>query len=123
MVRNHYRLRYGAWLYFGDIPMQKTGSNKEHIYDLALWLIPVCIICARAYYVIFEWDNYKNDLISVFEINRGGLAIYGGVLGGVAVALIYCKVKRISFWSLADALMPSLVLGQAIGRWGNFVNQ
>ena len=73
--------------------------------------------------MIFEWDNYKNDLISVFEINRRGLAIYGGVLGGVAVALIYCKVKRISFWSLADTLMPSLVLGQAIGRWGNFVNQ
>lgn len=62
-------------------------------------------------------------MLSVFEINRGGLAIYGGVLGGVAVALIYCKVKRISFWSLADTLMPSLVLGQAIGRWGNFVNQ
>ena len=102
---------------------RKTGINKEHIYDLALWLIPVCIICARAYYVIFEWDNYKNDLLSVFEINRGGLAIYGGVLGGVAVALIYCKVKRISFLSLADTLMPSLVLGQAIGRWGNFVNQ
>lgn len=102
---------------------RKTGINKEHIYDLALWLIPVCIICARAYYVIFEWDNYKNDLLSVFEINRGGLAIYGGVLGGVAVALIYCKVKRISFWSLADTLMPSLVLGQAIGRRGNFVNQ
>ena len=102
---------------------RKTGINKEHIYNLGLWLIPVCIICARAYYVIFEWDNYKNDLLSVFEINRGGLAIYGGVLGGVAVALIYCKVKRISFWSLADTLMPSLVLGQAIGRWGNFVNQ
>ena len=75
---------------------RKTGINKEHIYNLALWLIPVCIICARAYYVIFEWDNYKNDLLSVFEINRGGLAIYGGVLGGVAVALIYCKVKRTS---------------------------
>ena len=51
---------------------RKTGINKEHIYDLALWLIPVCIICARAYYVIFEWDNYKNDLLSVFEINREG---------------------------------------------------
>ena len=102
---------------------RKTGINKEHIYNLALWLIPVCIICARAYYVIFEWDNYKNDLLSVFEINRWGLAIYGGVLGGVAVALIYCKVKRISFWSPADTLMPSLVLWQAMGRWGNFVNQ
>ena len=61
-----------------------------------LWLIPVCIICARAYYVIFEWDNYKNDLLSVLVVNPGGLAIYGGVLGGVVVALIYRKEKRIS---------------------------
>ena len=60
---------------------------------------------------------------SVFQINKGGLAIYGGILGGVAVVLIYCKVKKLSFWSLADTLIPSLVLGQAIGRWGNFVNQ
>ena len=88
-----------------------------------LWLIPVCILCARAYYVLFEWEQYKDNLLSVFQINKGGLAIYGGILGGVAVVLIYCKVKKLSFWSLADTLIPSLVLGQAIGRWGNFVNQ
>ena len=86
-------------------------------------MIPVCILCARAYYVLFEWEQYKDNLLSVFQINKGGLAIYGGILGGVAVVLICCKVKELSFWSLADTLIPSLVLGQAIGRWGNFVNQ
>ena len=73
--------------------------------------------------MLFEWEQYKDNLLSVFQINKGGLAIYGGILGGVAVVLICCKVKELSFWSLADTLIPSLVLGQAIGRWGNFVNQ
>ena len=81
-------------------------------------MIPVCILCARAYYVLFEWEQYKDNLLSVFQINKGGLAIYGGILGGVAVVLIYCKVKELSFWSLADTLISSLVLGQAIGRGG-----
>ena len=102
---------------------KKTGVEPDHLYNLVLWLIPVCILCARAYYVLFEWEQYKDNLLSVFQINKGGLAIYGGILGGVAVVLIYCKVKEVSFLSLADTLIPSLVLGQAIGRWGNFVNQ
>lgn len=102
---------------------KKTGIDKDHIYNFALILIPVCIVCARAYYVIFEWDNYKDNLLDIFAINQGGLAIYGGVIGGVITAAIYCKVKKVSFLSFADTLMPSLVLGQSIGRWGNFVNQ
>ena len=77
----------------------------------------------EAVHVLFKWEQYKDNLLSVFQINKVGLAIYGGILGGVAVVLIYCKVKKLSFWSLADTLIPSLVLGQAIGRWGNFVNQ
>ena len=68
-------------------------------------MIPVCILCARAYYVLFEWEQYKDNLLSVFQINKGGLAIYGGILGGVAVVLIYCKVKELSFCSLADTLI------------------
>ena len=97
----------------------KNGVEPDHLYNLVLWLIPVCILCARAYYVLFEWEQYKDNLLSVFQINKGGLAIYGGILGGVAVVLIYCKVKKLSFWSLADTLITSFVLGQAIGRWGN----
>ena len=99
---------------------KKNGVEPDRLYNLVLWLIPVCILCARAYYVLFEWAQYKDNLLSVFQINKGGLAIYGGILGGVAVVLIYCKVKKLSFWSLADTLIPSLVLGQAIGRWGGF---
>lgn len=102
---------------------RQTGIRKDDIYDFAIVLIPVCIICARAYYVIFEWEQYKDNLWEIFAINKGGLAIYGGVIGGVFAALIFCKVKKTSFLSFADTLIPSLVLGQSIGRWGNFVNQ
>ena len=72
--------------------------------------------------MLFEWEQDKDNLLSVFQINKGGLAIYGGILGGVAVVLIYCKVKELSFWSLADTLIPILFIGQAIVRWVNFVN-
>mgnify|MGYP000891829501 CR=1 FL=1 len=122
-IRYHHHIRYDPRIYAGTSPVQKNGVEPDHLYNLVLWLIPVCILCARAYYVLFEWEQYKDNLLSVFQINKGGLAIYGGILGGVAVVLIYCKVKELSFWSLADTLIPSLVLGQAIGRWGNFVNQ
>ena len=120
MVRYHHHIRHDPRIYASTSPVQKTGVEPDHLYNLVLWLIPVCILCARAYYVLFEWEQYKDNLLSVFQINKGGLAIYGGILGGVAVVLIYCKVKKLSFWSLADTLIPSLVLGQAIGRWGEF---
>lgn len=123
MIRYHHHIRYDPRIYAGTSPVQKNGVEPDHLYNLVLWLIPVCILCARAYYVLFEWEQYKDNLLSVFQINKGGLAIYGGILGGVAVVLVYCKVKKLSFWSLADTLIPSFVRGQAIGRWGNFVNQ
>ena len=102
MVRYHHHIRHDPRIYAGTSPVQKTGVEPDHLYNLVLWLIPVCILCARAYYVLFEWEQYKDNLLSVFQINKGGLAIYGGILGGVAVVLIYCKVKKFSFWSLAD---------------------
>ena len=97
--------------------------NRYAIENLALWLIPVCIICARAYYVIFEWDNYKNDLISVFEINRGGLAIYGGLIGGILAAYFTCRHNGLNFLKLLDLAGMSFLIGQGIGRWGNYANQ
>lgn len=100
-----------------------TGIDKNNIYDLAILLIPICIICARAYYVVFEWDYYKYNIGSILAINEGGLAIYGAVLGGIIVSFLFCHKRKISFLELADTLIPSLVLGQAIGRWGNFFNQ
>ncbi len=98
---------------------KKTGVEPDHLYNRVLWLIPVCILCARAYYVLFEWEQYKDNLLSVFQINKGGLAIYGGILGGVAVVLIYCKVKKLSFWSLryADSQPCSWTSHRALGEF------
>ena len=121
---------YGIIITFGMIlgfmlalrRCKKTGVEPDHLYNLVLWLIPVCILCARAYYVLFEWEQYKDNLLSVFQINKGGLAIYGGILGGVAVVLIYCKVKKFSFWSLADIrylIVPTIhYVSQAIYAGG-----
>lgn len=100
-----------------------TNINKSDIYDLAILLIPGCLLCARIYYVIFEWNYYKDNPLSILAINEGGLAIYGAVIGGIILTFLFCKKRRISFLELADILIPSLVLGQAIGRWGNFINQ
>ena len=84
--------------------------------------IPVSIICARAYYVIFSWDMYKDNIADVFDIRGGGLAIYGGVIGAAATVIIYCRAKKISLGSVLDMLAVGLLIGQSIGRWGNFVN-
>lgn len=85
--------------------------------------IPLAIVGARLYYVVFEWESYAGDLSKIFAINQGGLAIYGGVIGGIIAAIIFCKMKKVPFFTLVDLVIPSLILGQAIGRWGNFVNQ
>jgi phosphatidylglycerol:prolipoprotein diacylglycerol transferase len=102
---------------------RQTGFDKNKLFDLIIILIPVAVICARIYYVAFEWDDYRGDILKIISIWKGGLAIYGGVIGGIVAAFIFCRIKKLSFFQLADTVMPSLVLGQAIGRWGNFVNQ
>ena len=102
---------------------KRLNLPPETGLDLALVCLPVAVICARAYYVIFEWSAYQDDLLSIFDLRRGGLAIYGGVLGGALGVFVYSRVKKRSFLSLADLVAPSLALGQAVGRWGNFFNQ
>lgn len=102
---------------------KKTGQNPETYYDLALYAVVLSIVGARLYYVIFSWDSYKNDLLSIFNIREGGLAIYGGVIAAIITALVYARVKKISFGLLADTAGPGLILGQIIGRWGNFFNR
>lgn len=102
---------------------KKQGYKTDLIYDFMLLALPISIICARLYYVIFEWDSYASNPMKIFAIREGGLAIYGGVIGGIICALIFCKVNKFPFLKLADLAIPSLVLGQSIGRWGNFVNQ
>ena len=102
---------------------EKKGINEDTILDLLLFLLPAAIIGARLYYVVFTWDNYKDNPIEILNIRGGGLAIHGAIIVGVIVGLIFAKVKKANFWSLADIVAPSLILGQSIGRWGNYANQ
>ena len=101
----------------------KDGYQSDLIIDFILFAIPIGIVCARLYYVIFEWEYYGQNLSKIFAIREGGLAIYGGVIGGLITAIVFCKVNKFSLLNLLDLVMPSLLLGQAIGRWGNFMNQ
>lgn len=102
---------------------RRLGLNEELILDLLIWAVPLCLIGSRLYYVIFNWDLYKDNPLEIINIRNGGLAIHGTIIVGIIVAIVFCKVKKISFWTLADICSPSLILAQAIGRWGNYINQ
>lgn len=101
---------------------KRLGLPEDTAIDLALWAVPAAVIGARIYYVLFSWDMYRNDPISVLYIWEGGLAIYGGVIGGTVGIALLCRIKRLSFGKLLDMVAPSLILGQGIGRWGNYFN-
>lgn len=101
----------------------RRGLPKDIFADLLLWAIPISIICARIYYVIFQWDHYKDSPGDIIKIWEGGIAIHGALIGAVATAYFFAKSRNVSFWKLADIAAPSIILGQAIGRWGNFMNQ
>ncbi|MDJ0615679.1 MAG: prolipoprotein diacylglyceryl transferase [Calothrix sp. MO_192.B10] len=101
---------------------KRRHVNPELISDLAIWLVIGAIPAARLYYVIFEWQEYIYHPERIIAIWQGGIAIHGAIIGGAIAALIFAKLKRVSFWQLADLVVPSLILGQAIGRWGNFFN-
>lgn len=102
---------------------KKRGYSEDTIINLLLVSVPVALIGARLYYVIFSWDLYRDNPISALNFRQGGLAIHGGLIGAVVASIIYCKVNNIKFWKIADIMAPSIVLGQAIGRWGNYINQ
>ncbi len=106
-----------------QIQAKRTGQNPELYLDFALFAVFISVVCARIYYVAFEWDNYKNDILQVFNVRGGGLAIYGGIIGALLTAIVYTRIKKISFWLLADTGCLGLVIGQVIGRWGNFFNR
>lgn len=110
-------------LYLAIREGDRRGLPKDTFADLMLWAIPIAIISARIYYVIFEWDFYKNNLGAIPQIWNGGIAIHGALIGSVLTAYVFAKKRGISFWKLADIAAPSIILGQAIGRWGNFMNQ
>lgn len=101
----------------------KRGLPDEMLADLLLYAIPIAIVSARLYYVIFKWDYYSQNLGDIIAIWEGGLAIHGGLIGALITGYIFAKKRGVSFWKLADITAPSILLGQAIGRWGNFMNQ
>ncbi|WP_077624818.1 prolipoprotein diacylglyceryl transferase [Sediminibacillus massiliensis] len=112
----------GLWLATREA--DRLGLNKDLFVDLVVFAIPVAIISARIYYVLFEWDRYVGGpWWDVFAIWEGGIAIHGALIGSVITAVIFTRVKKVSFWQIADIAAPSIILGQAIGRWGNFMNQ
>lgn len=102
---------------------KRTGQDPEEYMDFAMYAIVLSVVGARIYYVMFSWEQYKDNLIKVFAIREGGLAIYGGVIAGIVCGIVYSKIKKKDFWLMADTALPSLLLGQIIGRWGNFFNR
>jgi phosphatidylglycerol---prolipoprotein diacylglyceryl transferase len=101
---------------------KQRNIDSEAIADLSIWLVLAAIPAARLYYVAFEWQSYAQHPDRIIKIWEGGIAIHGAIIGGSIAAMIFAKLKQISFWQLADVVAPSLALGQAIGRWGNFFN-
>ena len=102
---------------------KRFGVDAERILDVLLLAVPIGILCARAYYCIFYWELFRDNPISCLYIWEGGLAIYGGVIGGAATVAIYCLVKKQKISAFLDVLSPGVLIGQIIGRWGNFFNQ
>ncbi|AZU63930.1 prolipoprotein diacylglyceryl transferase [Neobacillus mesonae] len=110
-------------LYIAIREANRRKLPQDTFADLMLWAIPIAIISARIYYVIFEWDYYSQHPADIPKIWGGGIAIHGALIGAVITAIIFTRKRGISFWKLADIAAPSIILGQAIGRWGNFMNQ
>lgn len=110
-------------LYLAEREAKRTGQDPDTYTDLVIYAIIGSIICARAYYVIFSWDHYKNNLLNIFNLRQGGIAIYGAVIGAVLTVYLYSRVKKKSFTLLVDTACLGLVAGQILGRWGNFFNR
>ena len=110
----------GLWIAMEDA--KRRGQDPDLYLDFALYAIIFSIIGARLYYVIFDWQLYKDNPIQILNLRAGGLAIYGGVIGAVLTLIVYTRVKKQSFLSMADTGVLGLITGQIIGRWGNFFN-
>lgn len=122
---------YGVIIAFGIIvaflvaqkEMVKRGFHPDYLTDLLIWAVPIAIISARIYYVIFKWDFYGQNPEKIIEIWNGGIAIHGALIGSFITAYIFTKKRGTSFWKVTDIVAPSILIGQTVGRWGNFMNQ
>lgn len=101
----------------------KTGQKGDDYFDLGMAAIVVSVLCARIYYVVFSWDYYREHLTEIVNLRKGGLAIYGGVIGGVLTVAVFCHIRKMCFWKTLDTAVLGLIWGQAFGRWGNFFNR
>lgn len=108
---------------YGCKRCKQFGFSEDDLLDGVLFIVPFAILCARLYYCVFEWDTYKDNLISILHIWNGGLAIYGGVIGAAIGVLVFSKVKKIKVGAVLDLVAIGFLIGQAIGRWGNFFNR
>ncbi|MFP3125195.1 MULTISPECIES: prolipoprotein diacylglyceryl transferase [Bacillaceae] len=111
----------GLWLAVRE--SERRGLPKDTFVDVVLFAVPIAILCARAYYVLFEWSYYSANPSQIINIRQGGLAIHGGLIGAMITGVVFARMRGLSFWKLTDIAAPSILLGQAIGRWGNFMNQ
>lgn len=102
---------------------KRTGQKVDDYIDYTFFAVIGALVCARIYYVAFEWDYYSQHPKEIFDIRGGGIAIYGAVIGGAIALFIFSKVKRLKFFKMADTIIPGLLIGQIIGRWGNFFNR
>lgn len=110
-------------LFMAEYMAKKEKVNPDIVWDFFIYAVIFSIIGARIYYVIFFWEEYRNNLGEIFNLRKGGLAIYGAVIAAFTTLYIFCRVKKQSFLELVDICVPGLILGQAIGRWGNFTNR
>lgn len=101
---------------------KKNGINPDYLFDIALYGLVFGIVCARIYYVIFDFETYRHNLLDIFKIWEGGLAIYGGIIGGIITAYAYCRLKKLNIYQMFDIAAPGMLIGQAVGRYGNFFN-
>lgn len=102
---------------------KRTGQNPELYMDYAIVGVLFAIVGARLYYVAFSWDNYKDNLLQIFNTRGGGMAIYGGVIAAVITAIVFCRIRKYKFSLFADTAVVGLILGQIVGRYGNFMNR
>ena len=102
---------------------KRTGQNPDDYLDMLLYAVFFALVGARLYYVVFSWDHYKDDLLSILNLRQGGLAIYGGIIGAFTTVYFFTKKRKLSFGQMLDTACPGLAAGQVIGRWGNFFNR
>ena len=108
---------------YGSRRGKEFGIKEDDLMDGVLWVTPFAILCARAYYCVFSWQEYAANPISVLYIWNGGLAIYGGVLGAIVGVIVFCKIKKLKVTALLDLVLIGFLIGQSLGRWGNFFNR